>query len=368
MRAIRQPVLFALLTLSSFTAGVFAVKSTQMKPSKAVEEDRAKYPVSDDAIELKHRFSLPKVDSKDSRSFLWRPHGITGSPSGDIYVADEYQHKIFAFNEKGQLLSSFGRKGQGPGDLNFPQKVAFLHPRSLLIYDMGNMRFQILSTAGEYEASFKIPKGYRSFCLDDHGEIYATNANVADVNHGKEKLVDVFTKEGTLLRSFGEGLPSRTSGIFNFADIAQNGTDEFLVAFECYPIVRKYSVDGRLLGEYRLNDPLMEERGKRNRKNATDPATSDEARRTYPVISSFISYKSRIYLMRAYPRIEIMELDSHHFGIKKTYWTEDAEAGFWSRHFLVLDAENRTQFFVINERESRIDVYSPVSSEKQTER
>ena len=51
-----------------------------------------------------------------------------------IYVVEEYEKKIFVYDFKGNLVFSFGRKGQGPGEFMQVNKLKILS-NVLYIYD-----------------------------------------------------------------------------------------------------------------------------------------------------------------------------------------------------------------------------------------
>jgi len=58
---------------------------------------------------------------------------LTVAPDGSIFIADTRQHKIFKFDPQGKLVKSFGQKGQGPGDLNAPNKLSVLDGKYLVV-------------------------------------------------------------------------------------------------------------------------------------------------------------------------------------------------------------------------------------------
>jgi len=53
----------------------------------------------------------------------------------NFYVLDKKEHKIFKFSHDGELALSFGRKGQGPGDFQQPNRITFSLKEQLIVAD-----------------------------------------------------------------------------------------------------------------------------------------------------------------------------------------------------------------------------------------
>lgn len=54
---------------------------------------------------------------------------------GHFYVVDQLEAKIHKFSPEGKLLLSFGQKGQGPGDFQRPNRIAFTSKGNLAVAD-----------------------------------------------------------------------------------------------------------------------------------------------------------------------------------------------------------------------------------------
>jgi DNA-binding beta-propeller fold protein YncE len=80
------------------------------------------------------------------------PARAVATAEGEIYVADGYgQHRVHRFGPDGQLLSSWGREGTGPGEFGWPVHDVLLDSRGrLLVLDRGNNRIQHFTPQGEY--------------------------------------------------------------------------------------------------------------------------------------------------------------------------------------------------------------------------
>ncbi len=61
-------------------------------------------------------------------------------PKGNIFVADFYNDRIQKFMPDGTFLTSFGRRGNGKGELRYPIAVAVAADGSVFVADYGNNR------------------------------------------------------------------------------------------------------------------------------------------------------------------------------------------------------------------------------------
>ncbi|WP_207060669.1 6-bladed beta-propeller [Motiliproteus sp. SC1-56] len=136
------------------------------------------------------------------KGVLNRPTGIARDPArGRIYVADTQDHDIKVFSDKGELLDTFGQRGVGAGEFNFPIHLAFARNR-LHVVDSMNARIQVFDTEGEhllsfgkrgrYLGDFTRPKG---IAVDSQGHVYVSDSFVDSVL--------VFDAEGRFLLPIG---------------------------------------------------------------------------------------------------------------------------------------------------------------------
>ena len=130
------------------------------------------------------------------------PHGI--SIKGDVMcVADCCNHCIQKLTTGGQFLKKFGHHGSGQGQFNGPISVIVDQRDRMIVADSGNNRVVILDQNGSWlltingnvfgAQSFKNPWG---LALDPQGNIHVA-ALCSDT-------INVFTPEGTYVRSYGD--------------------------------------------------------------------------------------------------------------------------------------------------------------------
>ncbi|MCG3136777.1 MAG: hypothetical protein HJJLKODD_00613 [Phycisphaerae bacterium] len=153
-------------------------------------------------------------------TMLVRPVGMAYDATGDeLYVVDGGTHTIKVLRgSTGELVRSFGQRGSGAGELNFPTHIAFDGEDRLAVADSGNFRVQLFNRRGELLASigrkgdgagdFALPKGV---AFDSAGRLYVVDAQFENFQ--------IFDRQGRLLLAVGEegvglGQFSLPAGIF----------------------------------------------------------------------------------------------------------------------------------------------------------
>ncbi len=133
---------------------------------------------------------------------LVRPTGVVrDAAQGRIYVADTHGHDIKVFSDSGELVKTFGRRGEAAGEYNSPTYLSFANNR-LYVADTLNARVQVVSPDGEALQVF----GRRGIFMGDmprpKGVAVDKDGNVYVVESYFDYLL-VFNTEGELLLPIG---------------------------------------------------------------------------------------------------------------------------------------------------------------------
>ena len=114
------------------------------------------------------------------KGLLKRPTGIARDPQRRLtYIADTYAHDVKVFDDDGRLVNLIGRRGEGPGEFNYPVYLAFARGE-LYVTDTMNNRVQVFSADGDvlqrqfgsrglYVGNLVRPKGV---AVDHEGNVY----------------------------------------------------------------------------------------------------------------------------------------------------------------------------------------------------
>lgn len=135
---------------------------------------------------------------------LAQPTGIACDPvSGWLYVADTGDHQVKIFAGDGSLQSSFGRRGTGDGEFNYPTLMWRDERGRLWVTDSLNFRVQVFDPTGRFLNKFgrlgdgsgdhARPKGVAT---DRAGHVYVVDS----LHHAMQ----VFDHAGAFLLNVGE--------------------------------------------------------------------------------------------------------------------------------------------------------------------
>ncbi len=79
--------------------------------------------------------------------------GIAVDAWGRLYATDGQDATVRVFDSLGQVVRSLGRRGQGPGELDTPQGVAFGPDGNIYLYDAEARRLTVFDTTGAVVAT-----------------------------------------------------------------------------------------------------------------------------------------------------------------------------------------------------------------------
>ncbi len=120
--------------------------------------------------------------------------------SGQLAVLDAMNSRVSLYSADGQLLSRFGRRGEGPGELSLAVDLAWTPAEELLVLDRGNQKVLALKLESDLlvlarEFNIRLSVGSDMCVMEDR--IFVLG------NH-EGNLVHEIGPDGTLLQSFGQ--------------------------------------------------------------------------------------------------------------------------------------------------------------------
>ena len=173
----------------------------------------------------------------------------------NIYILDRTNHSVRAFSRTGRFLGSAGRAGRGPGDLSWPNSLFHDGASRLYVFDHVNgiVVFETRDGTMTHRRSFGAEFRPTSACV--FGDTLVVSAWRGD------KILHLFTPDGSPVRSFGEGFVRDTServrAMANRMTLRVNCDREnnrIYATPNATGVVRAYQTDGRLLWERELPD------------------------------------------------------------------------------------------------------------------
>ena len=179
------------------------------------------------------------------------------SHNGLYYISDRTRNSIVVVDEHSEIQREIGGIGSAPGRLFRPGYIDVSRDGLIYVQDGGNERIQCFALDGSYLGGFAA-KGYMGMAAGLNGELY-----LGQPENGA--LVSVYSRDGKHLRSFGKlktysevmgqelkDLDEQYAHAANRVRLFVDRDGNTFVSFMLVPLVQKYSPDGKLVFESRL--------------------------------------------------------------------------------------------------------------------
>ncbi len=308
------------------------------------------FPLPEDAIELELRFSFPSEELELGGIYLANVLRMSKDKDGNIYLGDLNLSQVFVFDSQGKFIRKVGRPGEGPGDFLRPA-VIMISNDSIIVKESN--RLQFFNKSWETVKIIKPAKRFRNIKIGKDGYFYAKPL----LSPTQKELFNVLSQDGKILKGFGEPLEFKDNNVvLNFLSLDLSNKQELYVAFTYFPIIRKYSAEGKLIFEKRLENKLMLKKEKRNLKSLATPRKGGRTRGYTSIIRSIRACKDGFYTMSSYPRLDILLCDEMG-NLKKTYWCNRGRS-YSARDFVYIKRGDEILFYVLNSNPiHKVDVY-----------
>lgn len=151
---------------------------------------------STDKFLASERISEIGVSEGDENYIFGSINDVEVDKWGNIYVLDQKMSRVMKFDEKGRLIHKFGKKGQGPGEFEFPEAMVLDSER--MIYVLSSGKVLEFDENGRFIHQFTINFYGIDIAIDAEG-------NLILLGPSENKIFHVYDKRGNHLYSFGEG-------------------------------------------------------------------------------------------------------------------------------------------------------------------
>lgn len=140
-----------------------------------------------------------KIGSDKENEDFFKPGSFAIDRSGRIFIMDTGNSRIQCFSNEGKFQFSFGRRGQGPGELsNQASKIKILNDGNLYVIDNRPRRINVYNLEGKYQHSIKITRYYSDIVL-----LNKTYYLCGILLHNNFKPIDFTRTSGKIEGSFG---------------------------------------------------------------------------------------------------------------------------------------------------------------------
>ena len=114
---------------------------------------------------------------------------IAFDSDGNIYVADNENHRIQVFTSKGDLVRQFGKRGEGKGELKYPSGITIDGNGFLYVTELYNYRVSVFTVDGEFITSFGTKGNEPGQFIDPRGIAVDKNGTTIYVSdHGNDRI------------------------------------------------------------------------------------------------------------------------------------------------------------------------------------
>lgn len=105
---------------------------------------------------------------------------IGSTEDGRIYLLDAKKFKIHIFSKEGTFISSFGKKGEGPGEIRNTQMGSQLYVVNNTIIYVDRNRLHYFSPDGTYRKTVTIPSRLRARSFVSEDEFISAPTLISD--------------------------------------------------------------------------------------------------------------------------------------------------------------------------------------------
>ena len=226
--------------------------------AKSIDSQTAHSKITENPLKVE---LLLKIGSDKENEAFYNPLSFVVDSEGQIFILDSQNSRIQCFSPEGKFLFSFGRRGQGPGELsNRPRKIKILEDGNIYIIDTLPRRINVYNRNGQFIFSWKVQRGiYNDIELIDN-KYYLSNLLLREDN----KPIHIYSKSGKLEGAIGfliepeKGLLQKVSASQDgslqetfcrtgFTNITKNSKKEIIFSQTVPYRLVKYESEGQVL-------------------------------------------------------------------------------------------------------------------------
>ncbi|MCX6560041.1 MAG: 6-bladed beta-propeller [Candidatus Aminicenantes bacterium] len=216
-------------------------------------------------LDLKEELSIGREDDKNY--LFWSVADVQVDGPGNIYVVDMKNVRVQKFDRKGAFLSTIGRKGQGPGEFQYPIWARIDPGTDHLFVRDGPAFIQHFDLDGHPVAKMTWNKVVYDFYPLEGGDILGILDNSSDEDLTSRHRIARLGADGKIIRTLAEfpytvfmqhmsgGTMVLTTGFELDVHIAKIDANAFVYGFSKDYALTLIDADGKILGRVTKEGP-----------------------------------------------------------------------------------------------------------------
>ena len=251
-----KPVLFVFITIIAFVFN--CSKSDETYTIETIDGVRHVHnhaPLWGDEPKVALEFvqKIGELDTEDENYLLYGLHDIARDRNGNFYVLDSGNYRVQKFDSDWKYLSTFGRRGEGPGEFGSNYFLELDTQGNIFVTGWGGMKIQVLTPEGKYLKTIDVkPDRIHGLHLLQSGHIaYISNRQERFVENNKlSPKITIIDSEGNHISAFVEPRKYSNWGedfAGNNINVAVDSNDIFYIAFSSQNRIEKFTANGKHL-------------------------------------------------------------------------------------------------------------------------
>ena len=203
-------------------------------------------------VELEFVQQIGELDGMDENYQLFKPRDVAVDNENNIYILDAGNYRIQKYSPEGNYTATFGKQGQGPGELSSPSNLNIDINNTIYVLDSRNSRIQKYFDDGTNTETIKFTKSTNFLRIFSTGELVISEVGTPyDEFDDNKPILTILDIEGNIKRGVGNILEYENPSfglIVNrtFGDV--NSEDFTVLSFMFQNRIEKYSYSGSLVG------------------------------------------------------------------------------------------------------------------------
>jgi sugar lactone lactonase YvrE len=248
------PLAFLFLLFALGAPGLFPQAAKTGLQPKIIHNQKGGIWGRDPQVYLQLIRAIGGQDVEDSNLAFKAGLDVVLDSTGNMYILDSGNQRIQKLDVQGKFIQSIGRKGQGPGEFEFPYSLDVDDQDAIYAYDFNNRKIQVFTSEGKISKAIKFSgfsmshiRVLRSGLIVMGGDLGGLRAFM---QKKQQPLIEIVDQNGKRRNSFGEMRDYKNTLVNSWANwfcFDRDAEDNIYLTFLRQNRIEKYTAAGILL-------------------------------------------------------------------------------------------------------------------------